>query len=87
MSVLPWNFRKFSCKIYPFPWNFLVKITLPHVISILNLALSMEFPCVNYPSLWNFHHGTFTPGNFPLTYVLPWNFHPIKFTPPFGNSM
>ena len=36
MSVLPWNFRKFSCKIYPFPWNFLVKITLPHGISILD---------------------------------------------------
>ena len=36
MSILPWNFRKFSCKIYPFPWNFLVKITLAHGISILN---------------------------------------------------
>jgi hypothetical protein len=37
MLVLPWNFCKFSCKIYPFPWNFLVKInTLPHGISILN---------------------------------------------------
>ena len=36
MSVLPWNFRKFSCKIFPFPWNFLVKITLAHGISILN---------------------------------------------------
>jgi hypothetical protein len=30
----PWNLRKLSCKIYPFPWNFLVKITLPHGISI-----------------------------------------------------
>jgi hypothetical protein len=37
MSILPWNFRKFTCKIYPFPWNFLVKITLAHGISILNL--------------------------------------------------
>jgi hypothetical protein len=36
MLILPWNFRKFSCKIYPFPWNFLVKITLAHGISILN---------------------------------------------------
>jgi hypothetical protein len=36
MSILPWNFSKFSCKIYPFPWNFLVKITLAHGISILN---------------------------------------------------
>jgi hypothetical protein len=36
MSILPWNFPKFSCKIYPFLWNFLVKITLAHGISILN---------------------------------------------------
>jgi hypothetical protein len=34
--VLPWNFCKFSCKIYPISWNFHVKITLPHGISILN---------------------------------------------------
>jgi hypothetical protein len=92
MSILPWNFRKFSCKIYPFPWNFLVKITLAHGISILNWA----FP-------WNFHlkfgpvHGIsmcklplpmefaaweIYSRKFHLTYVLPWNFHSMKFTPP-----
>jgi hypothetical protein len=33
-SVLPWNFRKFSCKNYPSPWNFHLKFGPVYGINI-----------------------------------------------------
>jgi hypothetical protein len=62
--------------------NFHLKFGLVHGINYMG---------INYLSLSNFHHGTFTPGNFPLTYVLPsheiypslWKFH-VRITPPLG---
>jgi hypothetical protein len=75
MSGLPWNSRKFSCKIYPSPWNFHLKFG--HGISMCKfIPLPMEFPSWEiYPSLWKFHVRITPPLGIPEPECpLPWKF-------------
>ena len=84
--VLPWNFRKFSCKIYPIPWNFLVKFGPVHGISMCKLLLPMEFPSWDIYS-WKFPSNIYPPMEFPSHEIYPslWKFL-VRITPPLGNS-